>query len=118
MLGGAGRKGRGVEWRPTAIKKMQTKRHGITDQRLFNANLLLFILSGVRLSPLGTAATTGQPQMTDDGDCGAIGGMKIGRGSRSTRTKPAAPPLCPSQIPRPDPVSTQASAVGSQRLTA
>jgi hypothetical protein len=37
-----------------------------------------FILSGVRLSPLGTAATTGllyQPQMIDDGDCGAIGGM-------------------------------------------
>jgi hypothetical protein len=38
----------------------------------------------VRLSPLGTAATTGllyQPQMIDDGDCGAIGGMKIGRGN-------------------------------------
>jgi hypothetical protein len=37
----------------------------------------------VRLSPLGTAATSGllyQPQMTD-GDCGAIGGMKIGRGN-------------------------------------
>jgi hypothetical protein len=43
--------------------------------------LLIFviILSGVRLSPLGTAATAGllvlyQPQMIDDGDCGAIGG--------------------------------------------
>jgi hypothetical protein len=37
----------------------------------------------VRLSPLGTAATTGQlyqPQMIDDGDYGALGGMKIGRG--------------------------------------
>jgi hypothetical protein len=34
----------------------------------------------VRLSPLGTAATTGllyQPRMIDVGDCGAIGGMKI-----------------------------------------
>jgi hypothetical protein len=41
-----------------------------------------FFLSGVRLNPLGTAATTVllyQPQMIDDGDCGAIGGMKIGR---------------------------------------
>jgi hypothetical protein len=41
-----------------------------------------FIISGVRLSPLGTAATTGplyQHQMIDDGDCGATGGMKIGR---------------------------------------
>jgi hypothetical protein len=39
---------------------------------------------GVRLSPIGTVATTGllyQPQITDDGDCGAIGGMKIGRGN-------------------------------------
>jgi hypothetical protein len=39
----------------------------------------------MRLSPLGTAATTGllyQPQMIDEGDCGAIGGMKIGRGNR------------------------------------
>jgi hypothetical protein len=33
---------------------------------------------------LGTAATTGllyQPRMIGDGDCGEIGGMKIGRGS-------------------------------------
>jgi hypothetical protein len=48
--------------------------------------------NGLRLSPLGTAATIGllyQPQMIDDGDCGAVGGMKIGRGTRSTRRKPA-----------------------------
>jgi hypothetical protein len=51
---------------------------------------------------LDTAATTGlvyQPQMIGDGDCGEIGGMKIGRGNRSTRRKPAPPPLCPPQIP-------------------
>jgi hypothetical protein len=30
-----------------------------------------------------------QPQMIGEGDCGAIGGMKIGRGNRSTRRKPA-----------------------------
>jgi hypothetical protein len=51
---------------------------------------------------LGTAATTGllyQPRMIGDGDCGEIGGMKIGRGSRSTRRKPATAPLCPPQIP-------------------
>jgi hypothetical protein len=58
--------------------------------------------SGVRLSPLGTAATTGllyQPQKIDDGDCGAIGGVKIGRGNRSTRRKPTTAPLCQPQIP-------------------
>jgi hypothetical protein len=52
---------------------------------------------------LGTAATTGllyQPRMLG-GDCdlGEIGGMKIGRGNRSTRRKPAPVPLCPPQIP-------------------
>jgi hypothetical protein len=56
----------------------------------------------VGLSPLGTAATSGllyKPQMIDEGDCGANGGMKIGRGNRSTRRKPAPAPLCPQQIP-------------------
>jgi hypothetical protein len=51
---------------------------------------------------LGTAATSGllyKPQMIEDDDCGAIGGMKIGRGNRSTRRKPAPAPLCPPQIP-------------------
>jgi hypothetical protein len=38
--------------------------------------------------------------MIDEGDCGAIGGMKIGRGNRSTRRKPAPAPLCPPQIPQ------------------
>jgi hypothetical protein len=36
--------------------------------------------------------------MTDDDECGAIGGM-LGRGNRSARREPAAVPLCPPQIP-------------------
>jgi hypothetical protein len=53
--------------------------------------------------------------MIYDGDCGAIGGMKIGRGNRSTRTKPAPAPLCPPQIPHDHTrVRTRAAAVGSQ----
>jgi hypothetical protein len=55
----------------------------------------------VGLSPLGTAATTGllyQPQTIDD-ECGAVGGMRIGRRNRSTRRKPAPVPLSPPQIP-------------------
>jgi hypothetical protein len=35
-----------------------------------------------------------------DSDGGEIGGMKIGRGNRSIRRKPAPAPLCPPQIPR------------------
>jgi hypothetical protein len=63
--------------------------------------LLFIILSGERPSPLGTMATTGllyQPQVIDDGDCGEIGGMKIGRGNRSTLRKSTPAPLCPPQI--------------------
>jgi hypothetical protein len=37
--------------------------------------------------------------MVDDDDYGAVGGMRLGRGNRSTRRKPAPVPLCPPQIP-------------------
>jgi hypothetical protein len=82
----------------------------------------LFFISGVGLSPPGSAATSGllyKPQMIDEGDCGAIGGMKIGRGNRSTRRKSAPAPLCPPLIPHDQTrARTRAAAVGSQRLTA
>jgi hypothetical protein len=74
--------------------------------------------SGVRLSPLGTSATY-QPRMRDDDECGAVGGMRIGRGNRTTRRKPAPVPLCPPQIPHDLTCArTRAAAVGSRRLTA
>jgi hypothetical protein len=54
-----------------------------------------------------------------DYDDGEFGGMKIGRGNRSTRKKPAPVPLCPSQIPLDQTRSrTRLAAVGSQRLNA
>jgi hypothetical protein len=59
-----------------------------------SGNLIYFILSGGETESLGTAATTGllcQPRMIVDGDCGEIGGIKIGKGNRSTRRK-----NCPS----------------------
>jgi hypothetical protein len=81
----------------------------------------LVSLGGVRLSPLGTSATVGllyQPLMIDD-DYGAVCGMRIGRGNRSTRRKPAPVPLCTAQIPHDLTWDrTRAAAVGSQRLTA
>jgi hypothetical protein len=40
-----------------------------------------------------------QPRMIGDGDCGETGGVKIGRGNRSTMRQPAPAPLCPPQIP-------------------
>jgi hypothetical protein len=56
--------------------------------------------------------------MIDD-DYGAIGGMRIARGNRSTRRKPAPVPLCPPPIPHDLTWDrTRAAAVGSQRPTA
>jgi hypothetical protein len=58
-----------------------------------------------------------QPQMLDE--CGAIGGMRIGRRNRSTREKSVPVPLCPPQnphiltLPR-----TRTAAMGSRLLTA
>jgi hypothetical protein len=49
---------------------------------------IFFIISGVGLSPLGTAATSDllyKPQMIDEGDCGSIGGIK-----RKKKTSPSA----------------------------
>jgi hypothetical protein len=91
-------------------------------RRLHKRIITFIIISGVRLSPLGTAATTGllyQPRMIDDDDCGAIGGMRFGRGNRSTRRKPTPAPLCQPQILH-DQTRTRirAAAVGSRRLTA
>jgi hypothetical protein len=50
------------------------------------------------LGPLDTAATN-RPIVPAPGDYddGEIGGMKIGKGNRSTRRKPAPEPLCPPQ---------------------
>jgi hypothetical protein len=59
----------------------------------------------VKLSPLCTSATNWPivpaPDDDDDDDdeCGVVGGMRIGRGNRSTRRKPAPAKLCTPQIP-------------------
>jgi hypothetical protein len=67
----------------------------------FNAHVLnFFLISGVGLWVL--RPFTGllyQPRIMGDGDCEEIGGMKIGRGNRSTRINSAPAPLCPPQIP-------------------
>jgi hypothetical protein len=57
-----------------------------------------------------------QPWMTEEH--GAFGGMRMGRGNRSTRRRPAPVPLCSPQMPHDltwDRI--RAAAVGSRRLT-
>jgi hypothetical protein len=73
---------------------------------------------GVQLGPLSTAATSRRilpaPGDYDDGETGGM----IGRGNQSTLGKPAPVPLCPPQTPHAACTQTQATAVGSQQLTA
>jgi hypothetical protein len=62
--------------------------------------MFFIIISGVGLWVL--RPLTGllyQPLMIGDGDCAENGGIKIDRGNRSTRRKPASAPLCLPQIP-------------------
>jgi hypothetical protein len=59
-----------------------------------------------------------QPRMIDD-ECGVVGGMRIGRGNRSTRRKPTPVPHRPLQIPHELTWDrTRAFVVGIRRLTA
>jgi hypothetical protein len=50
---------------------------------------------GVRVSPLGTSYNIWPilPAPDDDDERGVVGGMRIGRGNRSTRRKPAPVPV-------------------------
>jgi hypothetical protein len=60
-----------------------------------------------------------QPCMIHDCECGAVGGVRVGRGNRSTARKSAPVPLCPPQIPHDLTwARTRVAAVGSWRLIA
>jgi hypothetical protein len=74
----------------------------LRNTQLLKRGIIIIIIlfsHGVRLSPLATVATVWplyQLQMIDGGDeCGALGGMRIGKGNRNTRRKPTPAPLCP-----------------------
>jgi hypothetical protein len=71
-----------------------------------------------KLGPLGTSATEWPiVPVPGDYDDGEFGGMKIGRGNRSTRRKPSPAPLCPPQIPLDQTRARNwAAEVGIQRL--
>jgi hypothetical protein len=94
---------------------------GFSRRAQLQGLFILVSLGGVRLSPLGTSATVDllyQPRMIDD-EFGVVGGMRIGRGNRSTRRKPAPVPLWPPQIPHDLTWDrARAAAMGSRRLTA
>jgi hypothetical protein len=79
--------------------------------------LYLVSWGGVRLmSPLGLLY---QPRMIDDDECGAVGGMRIGRGNWSTQRKPAPVPLCTPQITHGlTRVRTLAAVMGNRQITA
>jgi hypothetical protein len=72
-----------------------------------------------KLGPLGTSAIWPIVPAPVDCEDGEFGGMKIGRGNRNTRRKPAQAPFCPPKIPFDQKwTRTRDAAVGSERLTA
>jgi hypothetical protein len=79
-------------------------------------------VTGVERSPVLLRPFIGLSYLawiTHDNDCGVIGGMKAWQGNWSSRRKPAQMLLCSPQIPYElTQAQTQASMVGSQRLTA
>jgi hypothetical protein len=92
-----------------------------TDLSLVSRDFFFLLVSwgGVRVQLLlwPVFGLLYQSRMVDE--CGAVGGMRIDRGNRSTRRKPATVPLCPPQIPYDLTwARTRAAAVGSRRLTA
>jgi hypothetical protein len=90
-----------------------------TTLRVIVMLVFVFFLAswgGVRLSPLGTSATS-WPIVP--APAVAVGGMRIGRGNRSTRREPAPTPPCPPQIPHDlTRARTLAAPMGTRRLTA
>jgi hypothetical protein len=93
----------------------------VKRQRRVGGTFFLNSHSGVE-SILGSTPHVGRfwPIVSDPGDCedGEFGGIRIGRGDRSTRRKPVPAPLCPPQIPLDQTrARTRAAAVGSQLLT-
>jgi hypothetical protein len=59
-----------------------------------------------------------QPWIIVGDACEPVGGMRIGKGNRSTWRKPTPMSLCPPQIPRElTPDRTKAAVMGSWRLT-
>jgi hypothetical protein len=71
-------------------------RNGLNKEIFF----IRIVGGGVQTGPRGTSATE-WPIVPTPGDYndGEFGGMKIGRGNRSTRRKPTPAPHCPPQNP-------------------
>jgi hypothetical protein len=73
-----------------------TDRNKLSRWNSLDALFFCFVLwGGVEPSSL----LLGPVPAPDDDECGAVGGVRIGRGNRSTRRKPAPVQLCLPQIP-------------------
>jgi hypothetical protein len=117
-----------TKWTQSTPTTQQNKREDIvpnfrTDYIPYLLKAYIRVVSLVYLAwgetwVLGKSATN-WPIVPDlDDECGAAGGMRIGRGNLSTRRKPVPVPLCPPQIPHDLTwARTRAAAVGNRQLT-
>jgi hypothetical protein len=93
-----------VEFEPTIpvferVKTVHALDRGHCDQRRHSFFCFLGWGETVHLVRRPLIGLLYQPRMIDDDECGAIGGMRIGRGNRSTWRKSVPMQLCPPQIP-------------------
>jgi hypothetical protein len=104
----------------TNCRNMDTSHIRSINSNAYNI-LFFFSFLGWGESPLRTSATVWplyQPRTIDD-EGWAVGEIRISRGNRSTRRKPAPMPLYPPQIPHDLTwARTRAAMVGRRRLTA
>jgi hypothetical protein len=64
------------------MAQLHTRLHDV----MFIIIIIMKLLGGVTLSPLGTPSTVG-PTVPDE--CGTFGGIRIGRGNCNAQRKPA-----------------------------
>jgi hypothetical protein len=79
---------------------MVVSRSALTTQRRLSIIVCCFNFLGwgdteVHLVHRPLSGLLYQPRMIEDDECGAVGGMRIGKGKRGTRIKPALVPLYP-----------------------
>jgi hypothetical protein len=113
-------------WR-TLLRRPRFSQRRLQDRRVFGGLsftetwmkfLFSFLESGETVHQVRRPLTglLYQPRMIDD-ERGAVDGMRVGRGNRSTRSKPThSATLFTTNPTRPDLGSNQATTVGSRRL--
>jgi hypothetical protein len=70
------------------MTQFQIRTHSKRESQTSFVNFVLVSWGREKLSPLGTSATNWPILPAPNDGCGAVGGIRIGRGNRSTQNLP------------------------------